>query len=119
MSHGFPERLKQLRRQRDLSQVQLAKLVGVHYNHIGRYERGESRPTADALKRLADALGVSADYLIEGTSDEAAKAHFEDRELLRQFQEVERLTDEDKHLVKIFLDAFLFKRKVEGMTARS
>lgn len=118
MSQGFPERLKLLRKQRDLSQARLAGMVSVHQNHIGRYERGESKPTADALKRLANALGVSADYLIEGTRDEAAKARFEDRELLRQFQEVEKLTDEDKHLVKSFLDAFLFRRKVEGMAAR-
>lgn len=118
MSQGFADRLKQLRKQRDLSQAQLAEAVGVHQNHIGRYERGESQPSADALRRLADALGVSTDYLIEGTSDEAAKARFEDRDLLRQFQEVERLPDSDKALVKSFLDAFLFKRKVEGLSAQ-
>jgi transcriptional regulator with XRE-family HTH domain len=117
VSQGFADRLKQLRKQRDLSQAQLADAVGVHQNHIGRYERGESQPSADALRRLADALGVSTDYLIEGTSDEAAKARFEDRDLLRQFQEVERLPDSDKALVKSFLDAFLFRRKVEGLSA--
>ena len=79
MSQGFADRLKQLRKQRDLSQAQLADAVGVHQNHTGRYERGESQPSADAL-------GVSTDYLIEGTSDEAAKARFEERDLLRQFQ---------------------------------
>lgn len=118
MSRGFPERLKQLRKQRDYSQAQLAERVGVHQNHIGRYERGESQPSADALKRLADALNVSTDFLIEGASAEAAKARFEDRELMRQFQEVEKLGEEDKHLVKSFLEALLFKRKVEGMAAR-
>lgn len=116
-SQEFADRLKTLRKQRDLSQAQLAQLVGVHQNHIGRYERGESKPSADALHRLADALGVSTDYLFEGSSDEAAKARFEDRDLLRQFQEVERLPDEDKALVKSFLDAFLFRRKVEGLSA--
>ena len=118
MSAGFPERLRQLRRQRNLSQAQLAELASVHVNHLGRYEREESQPSADALKRLADALGVSTDYLFEGASDTAAKARFEDRELLRQFQEVEKLPDEDKTLVKSFLDALLFKRKVEGLSAR-
>ena len=63
MSDGFPERLKKLRQQKNLLQSDLAKRVGVHQNHIGRYERGSSRPSGDALKRLADALGVSIDYL--------------------------------------------------------
>ena len=51
-------------------------------------------------------------------TDQAAKARFEDRELLEQFQEVERLADDDKALVKSFLDAFLFKRKIQSMSAR-
>ena len=118
MQTGFADRLRQLRKQRDLSQAELAQLVGLHTNLIGRYERGESRPAADTLKRLADALGVSSDYLLEGAVDQAAKARFEDRELLEQFQQVEQLPDHDKALVKSFLDAFLFKRKVQSMSAR-
>jgi transcriptional regulator with XRE-family HTH domain len=118
MRNGFPERLRALRKQRNLSQTELAKLVGVHYNHIGRYERGESRPSADTLKRLADELNVSSDYLIEGHSEEAAKARFEDRELLRQFQEVEKLDEEDKVVVKKLLDAFLTKKRIQELAAR-
>jgi len=89
-----------LRKQKNLSQTALGKIVGVHYSHIGRYERGISRPAADTLKKLADALGVSGDYLIEGTTTDAATAKFEDRELLLQFQEVERLQNEDKRVIK-------------------
>jgi transcriptional regulator with XRE-family HTH domain len=113
--NGFPERLRQLRKQRDLSQTELGELVGLHYNHIGRYERGASRPSADAARRLADTLGVSTDYLMEGTTEEAAKARFEDRELLRQFQEVESLPDDDKLVVKKLLDAFLTKKQIQRL----
>jgi transcriptional regulator with XRE-family HTH domain len=52
---GFPRRLRELRKQKNLSQTELGKLVNLHYTHIGRYERGISRPAADTLKRLADA----------------------------------------------------------------
>ena len=101
MPDGFSERLRTLRKQKNLSQTELGQLAGLHYTHIGRFERGTSRPGSDTLKRLADALGVSGDYLLEGATEEAAKARFEDRELLKQFQEVERLPAEDKHVVKI------------------
>ena len=57
---GFAERLRELRKQKGLSQTELGERVGVHYTHVGRYERGVSRPAADTLKRLADALGVSS-----------------------------------------------------------
>ena len=115
---GFAQRLRELRKQKDLSQTELGERVGVHYTHIGRYERGVSRPGADTLKRLADALGVSGDYLLEGAVEEAARARFEDRELLRQFQEVEKLPEEDKVVVKRFLDAFLTKRQLQELAAR-
>jgi transcriptional regulator with XRE-family HTH domain len=112
---GFGTRLRQLRKQKNLSQTELGELAGVHYTHISRYERNASMPNSETLRGLADALGVSTDYLMEGHTHEAAKASFEDRELLRQFQEVEKLPEADKMLVKRFLDAFLFKRQVENM----
>ena len=67
------------------------------------------------MRRLADALGVSTDYLMDGVTDEAAKARFEDRELLRQFQQVEDLPDDDKAVVKTLLDAFLTKKQIQKL----
>jgi len=114
-SDGFANRLRALRKQKNLTQTELGKLADLHYTHIGRFERGASRPGSDTLKRLADALDVSGDYLLEGATDEAAKARFEDRELLRQFQEVEHLSDEDKTVVKKLLDAFLTKKHLQSL----
>ncbi len=104
-----------LRKQKNLSQTELGKLADLHYTHIGHFERGASRPGSDTLKRLADALDVSGDHLLEGAANEAAKARFEDRELLRQFQEVEHLSDEDKAVVKKLLDAFLTKKHLQSL----
>jgi transcriptional regulator with XRE-family HTH domain len=112
---SFAERLRALRKQKNLSQTELGKLADLHYTHIGRFERGTSRPSGDTLHRLADALGVSSDYLLEGTTDDAAKARFEDRELLRQFQEVELLPEADKMVIKTLLDAFLTKKQLQSM----
>ena len=112
---GFAERIKALRKQKNLSQTELGQLAGLHYTNIGRFERGASRPSGDTLKRLADALGVTSDYLLEGSTDEAAKAKFEDRELLQQFQEVERLPDEDKTVINKLLDAFLTQKHLQSL----
>lgn len=114
-SSDFSERLRTLRKQKNLSQTKLGKLAGLHYTQIGRFERGISRPGGDSLKRLADALDISSDYLLEGSTEDAAKAKFEDRELLRQFQEVEHLPDEDKTVIKKLLDAFLTKKHLQSL----
>ena len=112
---GFAQRLRELRKQKNLSQTELGHLARLHYTHIGRFERGTSRPSGDTLKRLADALGVTSDYLLDGAANETAKARFADRELLRQFQEVEQLPDEDKNVVKKLLDAFLTKKQLQAL----
>ena len=114
---GFSDRLRKLRKDRSLSQTQLGQLVDVHYTHIGRYERGTSRPAADTLNRLAQALDVSGDYLLGGATDDAAVGKFEDRELMKQFQEVAQLDEQDKQVVKVFLDAFLARRKIQQLVA--
>jgi len=112
---GFAARLRALRKQKNLSQTELGQLAGLHYTHVGRFERGIALPGSDTLKRLADSLGVTSDYLLEGATEDAAKAKFEDRELLRQFQEVERLPEEDKNVIKKLLDAFLTKKQLQAL----
>ena len=112
---GFALRLRELRKKRNLSQTELGRLAALHYTHIGRVERGTSRPGGDTLKRLADALGVTGDYLLEGAIDDVANAHFSDKELLKQFQEVEHLPDDDKDVIKKLLDAFLTKKHLQAL----
>jgi transcriptional regulator with XRE-family HTH domain len=112
---GFANRLKELRKQKNLSQTELGEIAKLHYTHIGRFERGLSKPNGETLMRLSEALGVSSDYLLEGITNEAAKAKFEDRELLRQFQQVEQLSEEDKNVIKTLLDAFLTKRHIKAL----
>ncbi len=112
---GISERLRALRKQQTLSQTELGQLAGLHDIHIGRFERGVSRPGSDTLKRLAGALGVTGDYLLGSAADGAGKATFEDRDLPRQFREVERLPAEDKHVVKTLLDAFLTRKQLQTL----
>ena len=64
------ERIKQLRREKGLTQEQLAEKIGVERSSIGKYE-GKSKnviPSDDVKARLADFFGVSVDFLI-GLSD--------------------------------------------------
>ncbi len=99
----FPERLRKLRIQKGLSQIELSKLAKIHNTHISRYERGESKPTAKYLKFLANALEVSTDYLYDGNEEDAIVADFEDKELLEMFIGIEGFSDEKKKAVKIIL----------------
>ena len=104
-------RIKRLRTDRGLTQAQLAERVAMTYVQIGRYERAKSKPSAEAVERLARALDTTADYLMTGGTDAVAD-DLADRELLQQFRAVQALAPDDKHLVKTFLDAFVTKRRL-------
>ncbi|EMO87930.1 DNA-binding helix-turn-helix protein [Leptospira noguchii str. 1993005606] len=108
----FPERLRQLRVMKKMSQEELGQLTNLNYNHIGRYERGNSRPSADKLKALAEALGVTTDYLLDGNSDNAARVNLEDQELLEMFKRVQQLPQEKKESIKDLIEAYLFREKI-------
>lgn len=99
----FPVRFKELRIQKNLSQEDLGKMVGIHPNHLSRYERGLSKPSAQTLEKLADTFGVSSDYLISGTIADKAKNALSDKELLNIFQDLEKLKEEDQNFVKLVI----------------
>lgn len=112
---GIGERIKDLRTQKKLTQSDLAKMVGLTYIQIGRYETEKSNPSSDILQKLAQALDTTSDYLMNGASDEVISAQLADKELLNQFKAVEKLSQEDKHLIKTFIDAFLTKRQIQKL----
>lgn len=114
---GVGERIKELRAQHKMTQTELAKMVGLSYIQIGRYETQKSNPSSDVLQKLAAALDTTADYLMNGSQDEVVATQLTDKELLKQFKEVELLDAEDKHLIKTFIDAFLTKRQVQKLAS--
>ena len=72
---------------------------GINSKSLSRYELGTSIPPANALKTIADALGVSADYLL---SDK--EVNIKDKNLLKKFEVVQNMPEDEKKLVNYFLD---------------
>lgn len=108
------DRIKDLRSKKDFTQSDLAKLIGLTYIQVGRYEKGKSNPSADILQKLAIAFNTTTDYLMNGDTEQV-EAQLIDKELLRQFHEIEKLEADDKHLVKTFIDAFITKRQIQKL----
>jgi len=97
----FEKRLAELRKERKLSQSDLAGMVGIHANVLGRYERGEARPFVEMAAKLAEALGVSLDYLV-GNSD----LKF-DKETINRIVDLQALSEEDQQPIFKILDSYL------------
>ena len=64
-------RIRTLRKVRDLQIHKLAKLSGISAGYLSEVERGHSAMSGEKLARLAEQLGVSADYLLSGRDEQA------------------------------------------------
>lgn len=64
----YAERIRQLRKDRGISQARLAELLGVSRSAIGMYETGSREPSLDMCEAIADIFNVDMNYLT-GSSD--------------------------------------------------
>jgi len=109
MSQIFSERLRAARELRKLSQAELAEAAGLQPSAVSHFETGGRSPSFDNLKRLADALRVTTDYLI-GRSDEPALSSAAAGRLYRH---AEKLSSADLEMLEQMAET-LAKRKKES-----
>ena len=58
------ERIKQMREDRDLTQAEIATILGTTQQQIYKYEKGIQEMTVGRLRSLCEFYGVSADYVL-------------------------------------------------------
>ena len=66
---GYYRRLRDLREDHDLTQRQLASILGLTQPQYFRYEQGYRDLPTDILIRLADLYNTSTDYILERTDN--------------------------------------------------
>lgn len=62
--HLFGDRLKELRKERNLTQEEISEICQVAKQTISNWENNVTQPPFDIVKRLAQYFGVTADYLL-------------------------------------------------------
>ncbi|MBM7623658.1 helix-turn-helix domain-containing protein [Sporohalobacter salinus] len=61
------ERIKKLRKEKNISQRKLAKILGLSPSTIAMYETEKRKPDSETLQKIADFFDVSVDYLLGRT----------------------------------------------------
>ena len=114
----FGEKLKTLRKEGGWSQDAFGKKIGVHGRHVGKYETGRAMPNAETIVRIAQVLNVSIDYLLRNELDEnttTTTANLRDRNLIRKFEAVEKMSEDDKRVITSLIDAYIKKQQIESV----
>lgn len=105
----FPERLRKARELRGLSQGELADRAGLQPSAISHFETGGRKPSFENLRRLADALSVSTDFLL-GRRDEPGAVGGEAEAL---YKDLEKATAEDQQFIRDILATRRKRKKDE------
>ena len=107
---AFSDRLAFARKQKKIRQADLGKMVGTSGDIIGKYERGENTPSIEVATKIADALGVTLDYLVKDGEYEEV-----DKETLKRLKDIQKLSTEQKSHVFALLDAFIKQTKLQSI----
>jgi len=105
--NNLGKRIQELRKKQDMSQTELADNVKVSKSQIIRYEIKGSQPPADILNKIADVLNTSVDYLINGATEEKAKASLKNNDLLVKFKEIESMPDKEQLSILNVISAYI------------
>jgi transcriptional regulator with XRE-family HTH domain len=105
----FGEKISKLKKAKKLSQIELANLTGISRDAISKYERGDVLPSVEYAKRIADALGVSLDFLVSNSEQEEAL----DNEAVKRIKAIQNLPPQEKEKILSVVDALIrdFKTK--------
>jgi transcriptional regulator with XRE-family HTH domain len=112
---SLAKKIVDLRKERNLTQKELAKSIGVHFSHISRYERGISLPSIDVVKKIAQVFSVSTDYLLLDNDQVCLATTISDPELLALFEAVSQMPEQEQAAIKIVLGSMVVKHQIEQL----
>jgi len=116
----FAKNLAELRKARQLTQAQLADLLGVQPRLIGRWEQGQGRPQFESILKLADVLEVTLDRLLRGRdSHQPDTFDIRNKQLKELCKLVDQLKAEDQAVVCRFLDMAVRQDKLKQVMANA
>lgn len=86
------QRLKQLRAENNLTQTNLADILGIAKTTLAAYEQGKSEPSNETILKIADYFNVSTDFLLGNSNYKNTQEEFDFKDAIILSEEEELLT---------------------------
>jgi transcriptional regulator with XRE-family HTH domain len=100
------EIISSLRKDRKWSQTDLAEKTEISQVMVGKYERGDATPSIDVAKKIADAFGVTLDYLV-GDS----KSISFDKKTLKRLEDLQEMEESKRNTLFDLIDTYIRDHK--------
>ncbi len=111
-------RIKELRKEKGLTQGELAQKIDVDIKMISYYENGKSVPSIDVLIKLAETFDVTVDYLLFEDTPKRPLHQSGDPELIEQMANLDKLTEEDRSSLKHIINSLVAKNRVKDFISK-
>lgn len=102
-------RIARLRRDKGITQIELAERLGVSQPVVSDYERGAIRLHGELILELARIFGTSTDEILGKADVDQAAPSLRNRRLLRRVQAIDQLPRRDQEALLRTIDAFLHR----------
>ena len=109
------ERLKLLRKQKGLTQKEVAAQLSVHATQLNKYEMGLHAPPPDKLLFLAEFFGVTVGHLLAGETTDTRPLHH--LRLLERFRIAQEFSDGDREALIRIIDAMIAQHRTRSALA--
>ena len=106
---GFGRRLSTMRKANGLSQAKFAGKIGATQRMVSNYERGQGRPRANLVGKMAKVLGISVEDLLI-PKEVRRKMEKEKNILLDKLRRAEELTARERETARKIIDVLLLAR---------
>ncbi len=109
---NIAEKIKTIKKEKHISQAQLVEKVNVHVTHISKIETESYTPSVELLKKIADALEVTTDFLIYDKAESVNPMNLYDTSLYKKMKLIDSMANNDKETILNIIDAFTIKKQM-------
>ena len=106
LSEIFAQRITELRREKHMTQAEVAEKIGMKRAVVAYYESSAKNPTVNTVHKFADFFGVSVNELLENRSDEK-KSPGPTPKLKRQMNKIRNLSPARQKMISKAIDVLI------------
>lgn len=106
----FGEKIRTARKQKGLTQKELASMIGAKHNSVSDWEKNKNRPDPDTIELICGVLDITPNYLLSDKTDTDISP--EEYELIKKYRS---LNDYGKETVRMILDRELTRWDVSNV----
>ena len=107
-------KIAELRKEKRWTQQAFAEKIGVHPNHITRWESNRFRPSTETLQRIAEVFEVRLDDLLDPKLN-LPESMSQDKQLMARLELLRELEPEERAVIYHIIDTYATQRRLNRL----